>query len=318
MKVILYIFCFSLFLSLEALGQETPKSDYRPKIAEFSIINLYDYYASSTSERFGNARTEVENEQQFKTRLGIPIIYKGNTLLGVQLKYDKHKFVLDNDGAPYDLYDHIESRRFTSVGGRFILSQNINDNKKLTVIAGAELKSDKVVWNSQTAKYYLNVVYEKQLNAQTKIGGGISAAMALGRPQIYPFLNYERQINPKWTVDLSLPKRTTLRFKTSDKFYVIGNVEVKGWRYALNENDILENQTLTLRKADLQIGLRLERELHDWLWAGVDFGMIKNLRYFLVEPGDGRRNALIDLRSGDAPYLKLGIFMVPPRKFYSK
>ncbi|UII22354.1 DUF6268 family outer membrane beta-barrel protein [Fulvivirga ligni] len=291
---------------------------YRPRIAEITLNNLYDYNISSNSDAYGNANSEMERDTQMKIRLGVPIIMKGETMFGVQFKYDRHNFVMDKDYdlSHYELYDHIESHKFTSLGGRFLFQQGFDKNKQITVVAGAEMKSDLFKWQANTTKYYALTSYEVTLNKNTKIGTGLSLGYTLTAFQIYPFLSYEHKLSPKFTMDLYLPKSAALRYKVNHKFYITGSAEVKGWRYAVSNNELAPNEILTLRKSDLYLGLSFEHEIYDWLWFGFDPGYAINLRSYLARPGDRRRDALIELNADNAPYARFSLFIVPPKKFY--
>ena len=79
-----------------------------------------------------------------------------------------------------------------------------------------------------------------------------------------------------------------------------------------------EYEDLTIRKLDLQWNLSFERDIHDWLWFGLEAGYNKNLLYTIVDRGEATRNALVRLRPRDAAYMKASIFIVPPRRFLNK
>ncbi|MEM6359902.1 MAG: DUF6268 family outer membrane beta-barrel protein [Bacteroidota bacterium] len=292
------------------------QSKYRPKIAEFSHRTLYGYDTRSSSEQYGNSNTEVEEDEQLKIRLGIPLIMKKGKLFGLQLKYDMHNFSMDFDQSNSELFNHIETRTFRNLGARILYQTSLSEKKSLTYIAGAEIKSDEFNWNGNTMKFYASASYKVRLNERTEIGAGLLLGYTLGNFQIYPVLTYEHKINNRFTLDLALPKSVALRWRGSDKFYITAKTEVKGWRYAVHNSNLSDTNPLVLRKADLNLGLSFERELHDWLWLGLDVGVSKNIRYHLGEPGHRSRDAIIDLQANNAPYIKFGIFLVPPRKLF--
>ena len=241
---------------------------------------------------------------------------KEGKLIGLQLKYDVHDFSMDFDRSSSELFNHIETRKFRNLGARFLFQRSISEKKSLTLLAGGEIKSDEFRWNGNTMRYYVSGSYKVRLNERTEIGGGLLADYSLGAFQAYPIFTYEHKINQRFTVDLALPKSAALRFRGSDKFFITAKAEIKGWRYALHNSELSDTNPLSLRKADLNLGLSFERELHDWLWLGLDIGASKNLRYYLAEPGDRRRDSIVDLSANEAPYIQLGIFIVPPRKFF--
>ncbi|TRX49323.1 hypothetical protein FNH22_27235 [Fulvivirga sp. M361] len=292
------------------------QSSYRPKIAEFSYRSLYDYNTRSSSTELGNSSSEVEADEQLKIRLGIPLVLKDDKLVGLQFKYDVQNFTLDHSGVNNELFSSIEDRTFRSIGARFLFQQDLNDKKSLTFLGGAEIQSDRLVWNRNTTRFYFSSTYQVQRNARTQIGAGLVIGYEQGTPQIYPLLTYERKLSSKWTLDATLPKSVAFRYEASNRFFITAKTEVKGWRYALHDNRLSDSEVLTLRKADLNIGVCFEREIHDWLWAGFDIGLSRNLRYHLAEPGDGRRDALVLLNANEAPYVNFSLFIVPPRKFF--
>ena len=292
------------------------QNKYRPKIAEFSYRALYDYNTRSVSEEFGNANTEVEEDEQLKIRLGLPLTMKKGKLVGLQLKYDVHNFSMDFQNSNNELFNHIERRTFRSLGGRMLYQRSLNDRKSYTLIGGAEIKSDQFNWNNNTMRFYVNGNYKVKLNERTQIGGGVLAGYTLGLFQVYPIFTYEHQLSNRFTIDLTLPKSAVLRFRGSNKFYISAKAEVKGWRYAVHNSELSETNPLVLRRADLNLGLSFEREIHDWLWLGLDMGLTKYFRYHLGDPGHRSRDAIVNLQANDAPYVQFGLFIVPPRKFF--
>ena len=106
--------------------------------------------------------------------------------------------------------------------------------------------------------------------------------------------------------------------KSIPKTYLIGSTELVGWDYNLTRPLPNLDQNFTLNKLDLEFRLKLEREIHDWLWCGVDLGFNKNLRYFLTNPGERYRDALANIYADNTSFLKLSVFLVPPRKLFRK
>ena len=314
----LLTFCCATLAARLCAQQSDGKVLYRPKIAEFSVESLYDYKTASTSESFGSATHEVDHDRLYKIKLGLPIVMKQDRLFALQLKYYQLGFNFDADDAPidYDLYQHLDARQLSSTGLRFIYQRDLAPNKKLTFAGGAEVNSDAFTWHQHTTKYFLSGIYEKKLNRNTTLGGGLVVNMDMGRLRVYPVIQYVKDLSPKWTLDLQLPKSVAIRRNINPANFLIAKVQVRGWRYNLTNAVEGGQRDLTLRRADIQFSLSWEHEIHDWLWVGADVGYNKNFRYFLANPGDRARDALIDLTSRDAKYLKLSVFLVPPKKFY--
>lgn len=304
------------FLIVLITSKALAQSSYRPKVAEFSYRTLYDYRAQSTSPELGESSSEIESDQQIRLRLGIPLVLKDSKLMALQLKYDVQNFALDDDGVNDELFTSIEDRTFRSIGARFLYKYDLSKRKSLTFLGGAEIQSDELRWNVNTMRVFASGNYNVNVNDRTKIGAGLVLGYALKTPQIFPIFTLEHQLNSKWTMELTLPKSVAFRYRASDKFFITAKTEVKGWRYAMHNFGLSDSDVLVLRRADLNVGIAFEREIHDWLWAGLDIGLTQNLRYYLAEPGDRRRDALVELNANAATYVNFSLFIVPPRKFF--
>ncbi|MDW3195501.1 MAG: DUF6268 family outer membrane beta-barrel protein [Cytophagales bacterium] len=294
------------------------QSTYRPKIAEFGIETLRNYDVKSNSESLGNDSNEVDEDRLIKAKLGIPVLIKDDRLFGLQLKYYQHQFEFDEEdqAANNDLFQHLNSRSFTSAGIRFFYQQNFRDNQQFRIIGGAELQSDVFQWNRNTTKHFISGTYSWKPSETTEFGAGVVVNHVMGITAVYPLFLVNKDISPRWNMNLTLPKSVSMRYNLNDRNFLIATSELRGWRYNLTEAVPTYQRNLMLRRVDLQFSLSWEHEIHDWLWFGLDVGYNKNLQYFVANPGDRARNALIDLRSQDAAYTKLSLFIVPPRKFF--
>ncbi len=314
--------CLLVGLFLGAGFQSNAQSDstdrYRPKVAEFSLGSLMDYHTVSSSENLTNTQNEVEADLLLNAKVAVPIILQSDQAAGLQLKYSRHRFMFDDQDFQADngLYSHLEAHRFTVAGVRGFYQRDLNASDQLKFAAGAEIRSDRITWNRNTSRIFASGIWTRKLNSKTTVGTGFVAGLEMQLFSFYPLLIYERQLAPSWVLDAQLPKSVRVRKKLNASNYLIGATQLRGWRYNLSNSIETVDGDLTLRRADLEISITWERELHDWLWCSVSVGYNKNLRYYLAEPGQRRRNALATIRANDARYAKVGLFLVPPKKFY--
>lgn len=308
--------CFCCFLAC-LFKLKAQSENYRTKIAEFSYRVLGDYQTISNSEAFGNASSEIEQESLLKLKLGIPLVIKDDKLFGLQLKYYQHHFNFDDDdfAGNYDLYNHLSGQAFSNIGLRALYQQDIDEDRELTVMGGAEIRSDEIVFNPNTAKVFISWQYKKRINPSTRIGFGAVFSHGLKLTSFFPLFSYEKTLNPFWTLDMTLPKSISLRREINPKTFFTVETEFEGWRYNLTNPISDDTRDFTLRKADLEFRVKFEREIHDWLWFGVDLGYSKNINYYLAKPGQRGANALVDLQARDARYIRFSLFVVPPRSF---
>lgn len=312
-------FCFSI-LFLGGTSIVCGQSNYRPKIAELGIERLTDYRTKAVGEGSKNASTEVERDLLMKAKIAIPIIIRKDKAFGLQLKHYQHRFLFDHedDTGSQELFDYLGNSRFYSTGIRAFYQQNISDFGSLRFIGGIEINSDQFVLNRNSGKYFISASYQVKKSSTEKVGYGFVASHSLGRFAALPIFSYENHFSPRWVLSLVLPKSASIRYILDKRTYLTSKVEFKGWRYNLTEALPFENNDLTLRKTDIQLNLAFEREIHDWLWFGLEAGYNKNLQYFLVEPGGAQKDAIVNFSPRDAGYLKASIFVVPPRKLFGR
>lgn len=316
--IIIYVIIFPyVSVAQEDLDTNAEFDVYRPKIIEVSYSSFVDYHTASMSESYGNSSTQFKSDNLLKLKLGIPIILKKEKKLGVQFKYSSHHFVLDEDAdSNYALYRHLNSTTFKSIAARAIYERSLDSKNKFTVLAGTEIKSDQLVWNTNSTKHFLDLEWKKDISDKTQIGAGLVAGSVLGIFQIYPIFFYKHQVSHRWTLDMKLPKSVEMRCRVNEGLYVIGRTTLRGWRYNVNNALPEGSEQHTIRRSSLEISLNIEQELHDWLWVGFNAGIMKNINYFLSEPGARRRDALIDLEAEDMKFIRASIFIVPPKKLY--
>ncbi|MEL7145301.1 MAG: DUF6268 family outer membrane beta-barrel protein [Bacteroidota bacterium] len=293
---------------------------YRPKIAEFTLESLVDYKTTATSLSNIEQSTSVENDRLFKMKLAVPIKLKGKTKMGLQLKYYNQRFNLDEDNLSNDadLFHYLNSESFVNTGLRFIYKRDLSETQCLTLVAGSELRSDHLRWSNNSSLYFISGSYIKEVNSRKKIGVGLYAAQSLGVFSVYPLFIYEKRLSDRWTMDLLLPKSATFRYKVNEKTFVSAVAALRGWRYNLTNAVPTSGQEFTLRRSDAQFTLMYEREIHDWLWFGLETGYNRNLNYVLTNPGERSRDALTRLSAKDATFLKFSLFIVPPKKLWNK
>ena len=286
-------------------------------MAEFGLETWRDYQVSTQSESAGDSQSEIEEERLIKAKVGIPLYIKNGTILGAQLKYYEHRFDFDQEDQPLvdNLFQHLDTRKFTSAGIRFFYQKDMKTNQQLKLITGAELRSDVFQWNNNTSSYFISGMYTWKQSSTSEIGAGLVLNRNMGLTAVYPLFVYNKDLSPRWALNLTLPKSAALRYNWNERNFLIATTALNGWRYNISQG-MDTTEPMTLRRVDLQLSLSWEHELHDWLWFGVDVGYSKNLQYFLTNTGDRRSEALIDLNSQDALYSKISIFIVPPRKFF--
>ncbi len=302
----------------------TPKptglEDPRPKFIELSYERLAPFPIRADSEEFGDINSGSKMSSKLSVKLNAPVVLKDKlqVIAGLRYKNEQYQFL---DIKPSDTPAHLrlDDRNLTSLGFRIYARKELGNDWTLTAGLGADLNGDKIEFNDafQFLRHNYLAVVEKQKNEYTSWGFGLAFGYDLGNPSVYPILAYRHKFNPRWAIDLYLPKSAEVRYNLSSKTYLSALAKITGGSYAL-KNPVLEGYDhLEYRQSRLEVTLGIEQEIHDWLWVGLKAGGLKTLRMFFTEPGASNRDRLLDLQSVQTSFLNLSIFIVPPRKLLS-
>ncbi|MGW8124125.1 hypothetical protein ACV07N_15810 [Roseivirga echinicomitans] len=288
---------------------------YRPKVVEFSKESLSSYRAFVKPTQMNSGSSILDKDNLLRVRLGVPLILKKNTLFGFQFKYYKQSYAV-GPGQNGELFNYLNDNHLNNAGLNFLYQKTISEQKKFSLIVLTELASDTWSINRFSSRYFVMGEYTKQLNESTMIGYGGVVNYALGLLNVYPIFTYKKQLSDKMLFEAILPNSVNLRYHLTEKTYFIFQNELINWRF--NLTDALQNEAhfITLQRADLYVKLKLEQEIHDWLWMGVDVGFVHNFTYFTVNPGDRIKKAINEYDIKDSGYLRFSIFLVPPRKLW--
>ena len=309
------VFLFFL-INISAPAQEM--LTYRPKISEFSLEGISSYEVTST-KRNNETNYTIDRDRLIKLRLGVPVILKEKTLFGVQLKYFKQSF--NNNSfisKPDPLFTHLNENPLTNAGLNFLYQRKISETRKFSLMGVTEIASDNWELHRSTTRNLLAGEYSIQLNPQTAIAYGGVINNALGIWNIYPTFTYKKQLTSKILLEATLPKSINWRYHLNEKTFFIFQTEFNNWRYNVTNALPNEARLLTVQRADVYFKLQLEREIHDWLWFGVDLAYINNLSSFIVNPGDRQRKAIQEYDLTNSSYFRISLFLLPPEKLWNR
>lgn len=310
MRIILFVFLF--VANSLCFGQDT--LEYRPKIMEFSLENHSGYNANPKTNLGTNSLTRIKQDMSLKLRTGIPLVLKPQTIFAVQLKYDQQFYRTET--SQNDLFNYLNAHQLINTGITLFYQHKKSQGESLTFATVAELASDEWAFNRYSNRYLINVNYLKELNASSSIGYGGVVNYALGVWNIYPTFSYQKKLSQNSLFEAFLPSKVNYRYHLNPKTYLIAETEFVNWRFNVT-NPIPESEgALTLIRTDVYFKFRLEQEIHDWLWFGVDTGFIHNINYGLTIPGGRMRDAVQEFNVKDSAFLRFWIFVLPPNKLW--
>lgn len=304
---------FTIYIVHVSSGQV---SGYKPKIMELSY-RLQPGYDQTTDMSGVNvdpgAQSEVRNDYQLRLKLGVPLIMKDSVLFGLQLKYYSLKGNYQENG---ELFQSLNRRAFTNLGIRFLLERKLKKDRRFTITAGAEAQSDQVTFGQDENRYFVISQIQRPTGSGS-LSYGFAVEYGLLRWSAYPYVGWVKFLGNDWYFDSMLPKNISLR-KEYEKSFLTARFDVQGWRYNMTKPFEGDDQNYTLRRLDFVYSLIYERELSDWMLLGFETGIRDDFRYHFSLPGDGGRDALMQLDIQPSVFFKIGLYVVPPDKFLNR
>ncbi|GGE99383.1 DUF6268 family outer membrane beta-barrel protein [Hymenobacter cavernae] len=250
-------------------------------------------------------------------------------ILGIN--YDREEFQFNKpDNSVF--FRNLEDKGLKVLGAQLAVIRPVDDVHWYIARVKGELNGDYTASELDVEDYLKmsgEFIYGWKRTKYFAWGVGLQLSYTFGRQSVYPVILYNRTFNERWGVEALFPARVSFRYNVSDKTLLFGGYTVDGMNYNIKLRQPLPNgmQTLILRETEFKPRLRLEREIYDFLWFGLEAGYRYNASFNTFDDEGnsgfslfrkGTRPRIIDNTLGGAPYASIELFLVPPRKFLNK
>lgn len=273
-------------------------------------------YLQTYQER-DSYKGELEEYRRFQAKAKVPLLLRPGIKLALGLDYRREHYEFEASGTP-------EVPFFRELSAKPLESLDVSLSGLIASRAhhfwlfrvSANLSGDFAEGRAPLHRFLRLSgagLLGWKLSDHRSWGVGLQYNYRPGRQLLIPVLMYTQTFNRHWGVEALLPVHARLRYNASDKLRLYGGVEFKRARYGVFFYE-MNDKLLELSWTEVRLGLNVERELHDWLWLEAGGGLRSSLGLDLSEaPAPNRR--LLHAPSCLTPYAKVGIFLVPPRKW---
>ncbi|OWP65037.1 hypothetical protein CDA63_01385 [Hymenobacter amundsenii] len=246
--------------------------------------------------------------------------------------YDREEFQFQ-DPDKSSFYRNLEDKGLKTLGAQLAVIRPVDEVHWYIARVKGELNGDYTSSELNVSDYLKmsgEFIYGWKRSPYLAWGVGAQIGYTFGRQSIYPVILYNHTFNQRWGVESLFPARVSVRRNVNPKTLLFGGYTVDGMNYNIKLREPLANglQTLIIRETELKLRLRLEREIYDFLWFGLEGGYRYNVNFNAVDAASnertlpqlfsGSRNRLVTNNLGTVPYVSVEIFLVPPRKFLNK
>lgn len=279
----------------------------------------YGIQSHSKQEGLEDGEGEVKLNRRWDFRLRVPLVRKPGIKIALGLRYFQEEYRFD-DLSDYPFYRGLEDKSLKSMGAQLYVAKPFKGNKYMILRISAGLNGDYHIDDLPTIdflKFSIAPLYGWKANPYTAFAVGIAYSNDFGRQGVYPVFSYIQTFDNHWGLEALLPSKVRLRYSFNDKtnLYAVSELNGNSYTIRLDEPALSGNETLNLRKSELRYLLSFEREIHDWLWFGMEAGVRSNISFNLNDGPKRGANQILDNRFNDAFLFNLSIFMVPPRRF---
>lgn len=300
----------------------------RPKgvILEYEGLTDFGIQARSRVDYLEDgAKREILENRRLLFKFRLPVYNSpGLKLIAGAEYFEEHYHFEEPQTLEYPLYRLLQQHTLRSVGTRLYISRLWRGNKYLFARLAANLNGDfqsGEVPLHRFLKVSASVLYGWKRNPQTAMGVGIGATYSFGRPLAFPLFMYNRSWLNGFGLEIMLPTKINARYNLSKSTIVYLTSELNGasYRIRLPESFSGEAQTFELRSSEVRNLFRVEQEIYDFLWLGLESGMRTNINFNLSEQNRIRRRAdVVRNRLNHAFFFNVSLFLVPPRKWMKK
>ena len=326
------IMFLSSFLAYPLWGQENSKLDLDSTFVAPSVVGLprskgiiikrevvSDFRIRSKSDQpFGSSSAEVRRNRRWDLRLRVPVVLKESIKVVAGFQYFVEEFNFEDTSTDYPFYQNLEDRSLRSIRGEIFMIKPTRKSRYYLLRISGSLNGDydeSGFNNGDFFRFSITPLIGWKKNELTSYAFGAALSYNFGRRAIFPVFTYNHAFNSQWGVEAILPANAKLRYGTLDqKNYFFLKTELRGTNYSVR---LEETQTslFYLDKSEIRFLLTWEREIHDWLWFGIEGGLRSNINFDLSDSPRINSNVLVDNNLGPAFVYNFSIFIVPPRKF---
>jgi len=283
---------------------------------------VMDFGITSTGQKdsLGDGQGEVRRNRRWEVQLRLPIVRNPGFKMAVGFRYFNEEYEFEEDDPAYPFYQSLQDKPLKSIGGQIFMAKPFKGNKYLLLRLSGDFNGDYTLDDeplSDFLKFSIIPLFGWKTNPYTAYAVGVAYSNDFGRQQVFPVFSFIQTWNQYWGIEALLPSKVRIRYTPNDKTNIYGGAELNGASYTVRLDDpvLSEFSTLNLRKSEIRFLLNLEREIHDWLWFGIQAGVRTNIQFNLRE--DNTRNAteIIDNDFNAAFVFNTSIFIVPPRRF---
>jgi len=281
------------------------------------LVKDYGIRSEGEQPSTGNSNAEVQRNRRWELKLKAPVLLKDNFKMAVGFKYFVEEFNFEDiQNQDYSFYNNLENRPLRSIRGDIFMIKPTLGKRYYILRVSAGLNGDYSIDNfakKDFLKFSISPLIGWKKNDYVSYAIGLAYSYSFGNRSIYPLFAYNKSFDNQWGVEAVLPAEVKLRYSTLNlKNYFYLKTELHGANYSIRFDE--QQELVYLNKSEIRFLLTWEREIHDWLWFGLESGLRKNINFNLTNSPRANSDIVVENTLNEALVFSFSLFVVPPRK----
>lgn len=167
---------------------------------------------------------------------------------------------------------------------------------------------------------YLVSIFGMKPHAKKEWGLGVVSRFGFRGNMVLPFLIYNQTFNEHWGLEFTAPVKMMLRYNLNKKSLFLFGPEFGSRFYSV---DFMETPTngpvgqYNIRRSETQLNMAYHQQVSSWFWCEIKMGYV---HYNAAEfQGVNSAEAIdFEINPSDGLFLKLGVFLSPPKSYFDK
>ena len=251
----------------------------------YDFQGAYDIDAAAFGE-FGQATERVNVTQGFRFDANIPVISKNSIIIQAGLSYWNTQYSFENSGElNHPLHQTLRDNGLNTINGAVSLYKPLNANSFLLTKVQASMSGDYQLANMQNMRYnryQVAVLWGKKPTDSKQWAIGVSRTYLAGELNYLPVFMYNwTSANRKWGIESLLPARGDVRYNFSQRNMLFFGFDLEGTSFRIGNNNELAApfNDLEIRRSELRVRLKYERQISGFVWLSAKAGYRHNYSF---------------------------------------
>ena len=304
-------------LSIKCLCQPGVENKSPSRGLEFSYYNLLGNEIENDGDPpFQPPLSKVKTLEGFIFKLKIPFVNKEAFKLLGGVSYRPEIYRFRNIGSNHrKVFASLDGKPLNSAGFEIIAVNSWNE-KIYTAFRLRNLYNgdyqDLVNFSEQYAIYNFSAILGIKKNDNFEYAIGLNVTKSFRNTLALPFIVYNRNFNEKWGIESILPAMILLRYNLRPSTVFLTGFRYNSRSYSITVPETDLSSIYNFNHSEIRILISMDQQIQPWVWFNLETGFQRNFSTDFELKGNPDGDFNVELRN--SPYMKVGIFLSPPRK----